>query len=68
VGKYTIVKGYSHDRQLRSKQRFVPLHHPAGHAQAEFGDAMGVIGGVAQKIHFFCLDLPQSDAIFVRLS
>jgi transposase len=68
MGKYTIVKGYIHDRQLRSKQMFVPLHHPAGHAQAEFGDAMGVIGGVAQKIHFFCLDLPQSDAIFVRLS
>ena len=45
---------------------FVPLHHPAGHAQVDFGEAMGVIAGVAQKIHFFCLDLPQSDAIFVK--
>jgi transposase len=66
VGKYTIVKGYIHDRQLRSKEMFIPLHHPAGHAQADFGEAMGVIGGVAQKIHFFCMDLPQSDAIFVK--
>src|SRR5215208_3517074 len=27
---------------------------------------MGVIGGVRQKIHFFCMDLPQSDACFVK--
>jgi hypothetical protein len=25
-----------------------------------------VIGGVARKIHFFCLDLPHSDACFVK--
>jgi hypothetical protein len=25
-----------------------------------------VIGGVRQKIHFFCMDLPQSDACFVK--
>jgi transposase len=66
AGKYTIVKGYIHDRQLRSKEMFVPLHHPAGHAQVDFGEAMAVIGGVAQKIHFFCMDLPHSDAIFVK--
>ena len=28
--------------------------------------AIAVIGGVRQKIHFFCLDLPQSDACFVK--
>ena len=25
-----------------------------------------MIGGVRQKIHFFCMDLPQSDACFVK--
>ena len=45
---------------------FVPLHHPAGHAQVDFGEAMGLIGGVARKLHFFCMDLPHSDAIFVK--
>ena len=25
-----------------------------------------MIGGVRYKIHFFCMDLPQSDACFVR--
>ena len=44
---------------------FVPLAHPPGHAQADFGEAIGVIGGVECKIHFFAMDLPHSDAIFV---
>jgi hypothetical protein len=25
----------------------------------DFGEAVGVIGGVRCKIHFFCMDLPQ---------
>ena len=45
---------------------FVPLLHPPGHAQADFGEAVAVIGGVRQKIYFFCLDLPHSDAGFVK--
>ena len=39
--------------------------HPPGHAQADFGEAIGVIGGVERKIHFLAMDLPHSDAIFV---
>jgi transposase len=45
---------------------FVPLWHPAGHGQADFGEAVAVIGGVAQKVHLFVMDLPQSDAGFVK--
>jgi hypothetical protein len=44
---------------------FVPLEHPPGHAQVDFGEAIGVIGGVERKIRFFALDLPHSDACFV---
>lgn len=66
TGEYTIVKEYVHDRRLGSKEMFVPLAHPPGHAQVDFGEAMGKIGGVVQKIHFFCMDLPHSDAIFVK--
>ena len=44
----------------------MPLAHPPGHAQVDFGEAVGVIGGVRQKLHFFCMDLPQSDACFVK--
>ena len=65
-GKYTIIKDYVHGKKLSSKEMFIPLHHPAGHAQVDFGEAVGVIGGVSQKIHYFCMDLPHSDAIFVK--
>src|SRR6266705_676916 len=44
---------------------FVPLVHPPGHAQADFGEAIDVIGCVERNIHFFAFDLPHSDACFV---
>ena len=40
--------------------------HPPGDAQVDFGEAIAIIGGVRQKIHFFCMDIPQSDACFVK--
>jgi transposase len=42
------------------------LHHPPGHAQADFGEATVFIGGVERTAHFFAFDLPHSDASFVR--
>jgi len=36
-----------------------------GHAQADFGEAIDVIGCVERNIHFFAFDLPHSDACFV---
>ena len=45
---------------------FVPLRHDPGHAQADFGEALAVIGGVERKIHFFAMDLAHSDAGFVQ--
>ena len=44
----------------------MPLSHPPGHAQADFGEALVVIGGVERKAHFFVLDLPHSDGCYVR--
>ena len=34
---------------------FVPLTHPPGHAQADFGEAVAIIGGVEQKARFFVM-------------
>ncbi|MCC0808526.1 IS21 family transposase [Methylobacterium sp. W2] len=48
------------------RETFVPLAHPPGHAQVDFGEAIATIGGVRRKIHFFCMDLPHSDACFVK--
>jgi transposase len=66
TGGYTTVKAYVHQHRARAQEMFVPLAHPPGHAQADFGEAVAVIGGVRQKIHFFCLDLPHSDAGFLK--
>src|SRR5689334_23217948 len=66
AGGYTTVKAYVHEHRARAQEMFVPLAHPPGHAQADFGEAVAVIGGVRQKIHFFCLDLPHSDAGFLK--
>ena len=65
TGGITIVKDYVHDRRLRQREVFVPLRHDAGHAQADFGEAVAVIGGMGRKIHVFAMDLPHSDACFV---
>ena len=65
-GGYTIVKDYVRERRRRTREMFVPLSHPPGHAQCDFGEAWAVIGGVKRKVHFFVLDLPHSDAMFVR--
>jgi len=65
TGGVTIVKDYVAGVQQRSREMFVPLAHPPGHAQADFGEALAIIGGVEQKIHYFAFDLPHSDANFV---
>jgi transposase len=66
TGGYTIIKDYLREQRARAREVFVPLAHPPGHAQVDFGEAVAVIGGERQKIHFFCLDLPHSDAGFVK--
>jgi DNA replication protein DnaC/transposase len=66
TGGYTIIKDYMRERERRGREMFVALAHPPGHAQADFGEAVVVIGGVAQKAHFFVMDLPHSDACCVR--
>ena len=65
-GGYTIVKDYVRTKKHGSREMFVPLSHPPGHAQADFGEALVMIGGVEQKAYFFALDLPYSDACYVR--
>lgn len=65
-GGYTIVKDYVREQHLSSREMFVPLSHQPGHGQADFGEAIAVIGGVKLKVHYLCVDLPQSDDLFVK--
>jgi len=65
-GGITIVSDYIFVARQRQREMFIPLSHPPGHAQADFGEAFAVIGGVELKIHFLVIDLPHSDACFVK--
>jgi transposase len=60
------VKDYARVARARGRETFVPLSRPPGHAQVDFGEAVGMIGGVRCKLHFFCMGLPQSDAPFLK--
>ena len=61
-----IVKDYIRARRQSVREAFVPLHHPPGHAQVDFGEAVVEVGGRREKIAFFCLILPHSDVWFVK--
>ena len=65
TGKQTIVKDYVRERHLGLREMFVPLAHPPGHAQVDFGEADAIIAGVMHRAHFFVMTLPHSDACFV---
>jgi len=65
TGGYTSVKDYVRTATLRGQEMFVPLMHPAGEAQVDFGEALVVIAGVEQKAHYLAMDLPHSDDCFV---
>ena len=66
AGGYTVVKDHVRVCRARGRETFVPLAHPPGHAQVDFGEAIAIVGDVRKKIRFFCMDLPQSDACFVK--
>ena len=45
TGGYTIVKDYVRARRQSTREALVPLHHPPGHAQVDFGEAVVEVGG-----------------------
>ena len=63
---FTSGRSGPREHHRRRREMFVPLMHPPGHGQADFGEARAVIGGVARKAHFFVFDLPHSDACYLR--
>lgn len=54
------------ERARGTRDVFVPLPHPPGHAQADFGECVAAIGGVRMKPPVFRFDPPQSDACFLK--
>ena len=63
-GGLTIVKDAVRAWRRRTAEVFVPLAHPPGEAQADFGQAEVTLDGQAAKVAVFVMTLPYSDAIF----
>jgi transposase len=66
TGGLTVVKEAVAAWRLRSAEVFVPLAHPPGEAQVDFGQAEVVLDGRAATVALFVMTLPYSDAAFVR--
>ena len=66
TGGITIVTDYVREKKRRTREVFVPLSHAPGHAQVDFGEALGEIGGVVRKLHYFAMSLPQGSTTTPR--
>lgn len=66
TGGETIVREYVAMQKRRTREVFVPLSHRPGHAQVDFGEADAIIDGKLVRHHYFCMDLPHSDAPFFK--
>src|SRR3954466_11918046 len=64
-GGLSIVKEAVASWRTRSAEVFIPLAHPPGEAQVDFGEAEIQLDGVPTKVALFVMTLPYSDAIFV---
>ncbi len=64
-GGLTVVKQAVAAWRLRSAEVFVPLAHPPGEAQVDFGQAEVTLDGQTTTVALFVMTLPYSDATFV---
>src|SRR5512144_1268287 len=65
-GGLTVVKDAVRAWRRGHAEVFVPLAHPPGEAQVDFGTAEVVLDGQPTTVALFVMTLPYSDAIFVR--
>ena len=65
-GGYTIVKDAIREWKQTHKEVFLPLQHPPGEAQVDFGFADVILQGEQTKVALFVMTLPYSDALFIQ--
>lgn len=66
AGCASIVRAAVAEWRQGRAEVFVPLAHPPGGAQVDFGHAEVVIAGESVTAAYFVMTLPHSDAFFVR--
>jgi len=65
-GSYSSVKEAVRDWRQGRQEVFLPLSHPPGEAQVDFGFADIDLAGERTKVALFVMTLPYSDAVYVQ--
>jgi transposase len=66
TGGLTLVTMAVRDMKQKSREVFLPLSHPPGEAQVDFGYADVFLNGQLTKVALFVMTLPYSDGIFIQ--
>jgi transposase len=66
-GGYTSVKVAVRELKVGRKEVFLPLSHPPGEAQVDFGFAKVTLSGVETDVAVFVMSLPYSDAVYIQV-
>jgi transposase len=66
-GGRTVVQEEVRRWKRRLAEVFMPLAHPPGEAQVDFGSATVVYRGQERKVAMFVMSLPYSDAVFCQI-
>jgi len=65
-GSYTSVRTAVREWKLKTQEVFLPLSHPPGQAQVDFGYAYVDLAGERQQVALFVMTLPYSDALYIQ--
>lgn len=65
-GGKTVIKDAVRAWKQSHQEVFLPLSHPPGEAQVDFGEATVKLNGVERKVALFVMTLPYSGAIFIQ--
>jgi transposase len=66
TGGYTVVKDAVRAMKVGTKEVFLPLSHPPGESQVDFGFAEVAMGGVTTQVALFVMSLPYADAVYCQ--
>lgn len=67
AGGYSSVKLAVRKWRQERQEVFLPLSHPPGEAQVDFGEATVKLAGEARKVALFVMTLPYSGALFIQV-
>jgi len=66
TGKVSVVRDEIRRQKQATAEVFLPLSHPPGEAQFDFGEARAIYRGREIKVMFCVMSLPYSDAFFCQ--